>query len=141
MEDRGLTQDPRGRFWRRNTDLALTSQSVLQQYWAAVGLRSKLVPEDYDSLFNPISWHGETDGVAVHNWQTFGDPAQQLDYLFGPTSTRNQMSVNDPKFNADVILDEIEEFLTGVRRGPEPDRVLATVLSPTSWTRAARPSS
>ena len=30
--------------------------------------------------------------------------------------------------NADAILDEIEEFLTGVRRGPEPDRVLATVL-------------
>jgi class 3 adenylate cyclase len=28
----------------------------------------------------------------------------------------------------DQILDEIEEFLTGVRRGPEPDRVLATVL-------------
>jgi class 3 adenylate cyclase len=30
--------------------------------------------------------------------------------------------------DADVVLDEIEEFLTGVRRGPEPDRVLATVL-------------
>ncbi len=30
--------------------------------------------------------------------------------------------------NVDAILDEIEEFLTGVRRGPEPDRVLATVL-------------
>jgi class 3 adenylate cyclase len=29
---------------------------------------------------------------------------------------------------ADRILDEIEEFLTGVRHGPEPDRVLATVL-------------
>src|SRR6266404_9725700 len=29
---------------------------------------------------------------------------------------------------SDTILDEIEEFLTGVRRGPEPDRVLATVL-------------
>lgn len=28
----------------------------------------------------------------------------------------------------DAIVDEIEEFLTGVRRGPEPDRVLATVL-------------
>jgi pimeloyl-ACP methyl ester carboxylesterase len=28
----------------------------------------------------------------------------------------------------DAMLDEIEEFLTGVRRGPEPDRVLATVL-------------
>ena len=30
--------------------------------------------------------------------------------------------------NTDAILDEIEEFLTGVRRGPEPDRVLATVM-------------
>jgi len=28
----------------------------------------------------------------------------------------------------DGILDQIEEFLTGVRRGPEPDRVLATVM-------------
>jgi pimeloyl-ACP methyl ester carboxylesterase len=30
--------------------------------------------------------------------------------------------------NQDEILDEVEEFLTGVRRGPDPDRVLATVL-------------
>jgi pimeloyl-ACP methyl ester carboxylesterase len=30
--------------------------------------------------------------------------------------------------DADQILDEIEDFLTGVRHGPEPDRVLATVL-------------
>ena len=30
--------------------------------------------------------------------------------------------------DADAILDEIEEFLTGVRHGPEPERVLATVL-------------
>jgi pimeloyl-ACP methyl ester carboxylesterase len=28
----------------------------------------------------------------------------------------------------DEVLDEVEEFLTGVRRGPDPDRVLATVL-------------
>jgi pimeloyl-ACP methyl ester carboxylesterase len=28
----------------------------------------------------------------------------------------------------DALLDEIEEFLTGARQGPEPDRVLATVL-------------
>ncbi|MGK2858322.1 MAG: alpha/beta fold hydrolase [Thermoanaerobaculia bacterium] len=31
--------------------------------------------------------------------------------------------------NQDEILDEIEEFLTGVRHAEEPDRVLATVLS------------
>jgi pimeloyl-ACP methyl ester carboxylesterase len=30
--------------------------------------------------------------------------------------------------DAEAILDEIEEFLTGVRRGPTPDRVLTTVL-------------
>jgi pimeloyl-ACP methyl ester carboxylesterase len=28
----------------------------------------------------------------------------------------------------DAILDEVEQFLTGVRHGPEPDRVLATIL-------------
>lgn len=31
-----------------------------------------------------------------------------------------------PWIDADQIVDEIEEFLTGMRRGPEPDRVLAT---------------
>lgn len=30
--------------------------------------------------------------------------------------------------DADAILDEVESFLTGARRGPQPDRVLATVL-------------
>jgi pimeloyl-ACP methyl ester carboxylesterase len=30
--------------------------------------------------------------------------------------------------NPDAILDEIEEFLTGIRTGPDPDRVLATVM-------------
>jgi pimeloyl-ACP methyl ester carboxylesterase len=30
--------------------------------------------------------------------------------------------------DSDQVVDEIEEFLTGVRRSPEPDRVLATVL-------------
>lgn len=30
--------------------------------------------------------------------------------------------------DADILVDEIEEFLTGIRHGPEPDRILATVL-------------
>lgn len=33
-----------------------------------------------------------------------------------------------PLFNADGILDEVEEFLTGIRPVAEPDRVLATVM-------------
>ncbi len=35
---------------------------------------------------------------------------------------------HSPWVDPDQILDEVEEFLTGVRRGPEPERVLATVL-------------
>ena len=35
---------------------------------------------------------------------------------------------HSPWMNADQILDEVEEFLTGSRRGADPDRVLATVL-------------
>jgi pimeloyl-ACP methyl ester carboxylesterase len=30
--------------------------------------------------------------------------------------------------DSDTLLDEVEEFLTGIRRGPDPDRILATVL-------------
>jgi class 3 adenylate cyclase len=33
-----------------------------------------------------------------------------------------------PFVDPDQIVDEVEQFLTGVRRGPESDRVLATVL-------------
>jgi pimeloyl-ACP methyl ester carboxylesterase len=33
-----------------------------------------------------------------------------------------------PWIDADQIVDEVEEYLTGVRPAPEPDRVLATVL-------------
>jgi class 3 adenylate cyclase len=33
-----------------------------------------------------------------------------------------------PSIDSGQILDEVEEFLTGARRGPEADRVLATVL-------------
>jgi class 3 adenylate cyclase len=33
-----------------------------------------------------------------------------------------------PWSDPDQIIDEIEGFLTGVRRGPDPDRVLATIL-------------
>jgi pimeloyl-ACP methyl ester carboxylesterase len=30
--------------------------------------------------------------------------------------------------DSDSLLDEVEEFLTGIRRGPDPDRILATIL-------------
>ena len=48
-----------------------------------------------------------------------------------PGATYRELDGDDHlPFTGDVdgLLDEIEEFLTGVRRGPEPDRVLATIL-------------
>ena len=30
--------------------------------------------------------------------------------------------------DSDALLDEVEEFLTGIRHGAEPDRILATVI-------------
>ena len=41
---------------------------------------------------------------------------------------REVTTCRGPAAAADEILDEIREFLTGVREAPEPDRVLATVL-------------
>jgi class 3 adenylate cyclase len=42
--------------------------------------------------------------------------------------TDNYPWTGDWKRECEPILDEIEEFLTGQRRAPEPDRVLSTVL-------------
>jgi class 3 adenylate cyclase len=39
-----------------------------------------------------------------------------------------QGDVHVPWHEPDQLVDEIEEFMTGVRRGPEADRVLATVM-------------
>jgi pimeloyl-ACP methyl ester carboxylesterase len=38
-----------------------------------------------------------------------------------------------------AVFDAIEEFLTGVRRAPDQERILATVLLPMSWTRRVMP--
>jgi pimeloyl-ACP methyl ester carboxylesterase len=48
-----------------------------------------------------------------------------------PGATFVEMPGTDHLFwtqDVDAVIDEIEGFLTGVRRGPDPDRVLATVL-------------
>src|SRR4051812_34086113 len=78
----------------------LSCQTLINQWLEDIGIRGRLSGEDYASVFNPHSWHGEGDGWASWTWQEFGDPGQQLDYLFGAASTRNQMGLNDPKFNS-----------------------------------------
>jgi class 3 adenylate cyclase len=50
------------------------------------------------------------------------------DHIRGARFVELEGEDHSPVVDADQIVDEVEEFLTGVRRGPEPDRVLATVL-------------
>jgi class 3 adenylate cyclase len=61
--------------------------------------------------------------VSVENGRYLAAHIPGARYVESPTGD-HMLTTGD----TDSILDEIEEFLTGVRRGPEPERVLATVL-------------
>jgi pimeloyl-ACP methyl ester carboxylesterase len=61
--------------------------------------------------------------VAVENGRYLAANIPGARYVEFPTGD-HLLTTGD----VDGVLDEIEEFLTGVRHGPEPDRVLATVL-------------
>ena len=61
--------------------------------------------------------------VTVENGRYWAANIPGARYVEFPTGD-HWMTTGD----IDAILDEIEEFLTGVRHGPEADRILATVL-------------
>lgn len=68
--------------------------------------------------------HRVTDrDVMVENGRYLAAHIPGARYVEFPTGD-HLLTIGD----TDGILDEIEEFLTGVRRGPDPDRVLTTVL-------------
>jgi peptide/nickel transport system substrate-binding protein len=64
-----------------------------------VGIDAKPMPDDYGTVHNIRGSAGELPGMVSHSSTSFGDPALLLDYLFGPTASRNMMKVNDPVFN------------------------------------------
>jgi class 3 adenylate cyclase len=66
---------------------------------------------------------GDRD-VTVENGRYLAANIPGARYLEFPGGDHRPTTIGD----ADALLDEIEEFLTGVRHGPEPDRVLATLL-------------
>lgn len=66
---------------------------------------------------------GDRD-VTVENGRYLAANIPGARYLEFPGGDHRPTTVGD----ADALLDEIEEFLTGVRHGPQPDRVLATLL-------------
>ncbi len=71
--------------------------------------------------------------LVLHRGADHQVPVRMGRYLAGqiPGARYVELEGQDHLFflgDADAVLEEIEEFLTGVRRGPEPDRLLATVL-------------
>jgi class 3 adenylate cyclase len=65
----------------------------------------------------------------AHGWSHFGSARFVADRL--PNATLVELPGADSLpwvGQSDLVLDEIQEFMTGDRRAPEPDRVLATVL-------------
>jgi pimeloyl-ACP methyl ester carboxylesterase len=65
---------------------------------------------------------GDT-AVDVHASRYMAESIAGAKYVEFPSSDHLPWGAD-----ADAILDEIEEFLTGSRHGPEPDRILATIL-------------
>jgi class 3 adenylate cyclase len=71
-----------------------------------------LIVHRKDNLFVPVE-HGRYLAAHISNATYIELPGADYLYWIG---------------DADGILDDTEEFLTGVRHGPDPDRVLAAVL-------------
>jgi class 3 adenylate cyclase len=67
--------------------------------------------------------HRAGDGVKVEHGRYIAANIPGAKYVELP-GTDHMPYASD----VDALLDEVGEFLTGVRHGPEPDRVLATVL-------------
>src|SRR5262249_33961016 len=54
--------------------LSANFQPLLIEWLGAVGIRAKGIGEDYATVFNPISWHGDCNGMANQAWTGYPDP-------------------------------------------------------------------
>ncbi len=71
--------------------------------------------------------------LVLHRREDPADPVEGARYIASEVPGAKYVElegVDSPPWAGDssAIADEIEEFLTGMRRAPEPDRVLSTVL-------------
>jgi class 3 adenylate cyclase/esterase/lipase len=121
---------------RRNDEAFVQSFGRLERASASPGAILALFRANYEidirhilpSIHVPtLILHRKGDGIA---------PVEVGRYLAQhiPGAKYVELPGNDHLLQAfdqdvlDLLLDEIEEFITGARHGPDPDRVLATVL-------------
>ena len=131
--------------WGRSVAMEIWSPSLLgddpYKQWRATYLRLAASP---GAALSVMRMNMEIDvrhilpaisvpSLILHRTGDRLTPVDQARYL--ARSIRNAKFVELPgddhtpyAGDADALRGEIEEFLTGVRHGPEPDRILATVL-------------
>jgi class 3 adenylate cyclase len=109
--------------------------------WLIAGLRHSLSPATAEAIFNVNHWSNVDPILGTISVPTLvlhrtGNRFVPIDYSRHvaasiPSATFVAVAGEDHIVNGgdpQPLLGEIEEFLTGTRREPEPDRVLATVL-------------
>lgn len=117
-----LTGDERARAWWGRLELqAGNPRTIEAHHRVAFGTDTR-----------PILPTINVPTLVIHRTDDEGVHVEQGRYIAAhiPGATFVELPGRDhlPWVNGDDILAEIEEFLTGVRPAPEPDRVLATVL-------------
>lgn len=112
----------------------------LRQWWAqferraaSPGASMALLRMAYDIDARPVLPAVSVPALVLHRSGDRIVPVEHGRYVAQHIAGAKyvELSGSDHTFwtgDAEVLLDEIQEFLTGVRPGPEPDRMLATVL-------------
>jgi ABC-type transport system substrate-binding protein len=91
--------DTEWHFDNRGGSTPNNTTAVLSQAVTDVGIRAKLVLDDYNTVFQPRTQVGLNTGLLNTVWITNSDPSGYLSLLFGPGSNRNKLDINDARFN------------------------------------------
>jgi pimeloyl-ACP methyl ester carboxylesterase len=141
-EDRLAVADEIERTWGIDADLgtmAPNADASLRRWWAARA-RAAASPgaaRDLILMNAAIDVRVALPSVGVptlvlHRWGDRDSRPEEGRYIAERISGARFVELEGddhlPSIRADEIVDEIEEFLTGIRRGPDPERILATVL-------------
>lgn len=119
-----VADDPRFRQWfGRYQRLSMPPGAFVAMYrWVLeVDVRSVLASINIPTL---VLQRKDNDFYRVGHGRYLGEKIPNAKYIELPGADIYPFHAND----MDRVLDEIQEFLTGMRSGPETDRVLTTIM-------------
>jgi class 3 adenylate cyclase len=118
---------------RANDEAFVRSWARFERHAVSRGAMRKIVGMILDTDVRHVLPSVRVPTLVVHR---IGDRATRVEggrYLAANIADAKIVEVSGADHfpwvgDTDAILDEVEQFVTGFRRGPEPDRILATVL-------------